>query len=164
MTMVKKQEFSDWFDNLSEEEQAEELKKTIIIKPKTAPLELKDRVCRYNGMTMIDVLKDIKACFFVLGVIEAKNSLENEGQKLFNSLSDIDLTDSENRASQRNKIRLILKVTAEMQEELPEKTVEIENVLSACVKKGIDDAEDIINKLKREGELFEPKQGYVRKV
>ena len=51
-----------------------------------------------------------------------------------------------------------------MQEESPEKTVLINDVIAAAEDQGIESAEEIIQKLKTSGELFEPKQGHIRKV
>jgi len=40
----------------------------------------------------------------------------------------------------------------------------IEDVKAAAEEQGLEDAEEIIQKLKREGELFEPKHGHIRRV
>ena len=77
---------------------------------------------------------------------------------------DIDRLETGISSSQRNKIKIILGLIEKMQEELPDKCVPIEDLVSVAEEEGIKDAREIIEKLKRDGEIFEPKTGYVRRV
>ena len=79
-------------------------------------------------------------------------------------LLDIDRIETGVSSSQRNKIKLILGVIEEMQNESPDRMVSISDIVAAAEEQGIDDAEEIIERLKRNGEIFEPRPGYVRKV
>ncbi len=63
-----------------------------------------------------------------------------------------------------NKMRIICKLVKEMQGEREDKSVLIEDVKVCAEEQGIEDAEEIIKKLKREGELFEPRHAYIRRV
>ena len=77
---------------------------------------------------------------------------------------DIDRIETGVSSSQRNKIKLILSVIEEMQKENPDRMVPISDIIAAAEEQGIDDAEEIIERLKRDGEIFEPKSGFVRKI
>lgn len=128
---------------------ARQLEALIRLSEASAKVRLSDKVLKKDAKKAIDLLMEY---MMAVGVDPETGQL------------DMDRLETGTTASQRNKIRLLLKVIAEMQEESPEKTVLIEDVIAAAEEQGIEDAEDIINKLKREGELFEPKQGHIRKV
>ncbi len=93
-----------------------------------------------------------------------KNYLMKLGVDPETGMLDIDRIETGVSSSQRNKIKLILSVIEEMQKESPDRMVPISDITAAAEEQGIDDAEEIIEKLKRDGEIFEPRAGYVRKV
>ena len=76
---------------------------------------------------------------------------------------DIDRIETGMSTSQRNRIRSILEIVDSLSEEVGE-AVPIEDVIAEAEDRGYSDADEIIKKLKREGELFEPKQGHVQKI
>lgn len=76
---------------------------------------------------------------------------------------DIDRIESGITSSQRNRIRSVLEIVNSLSEEVGE-AVPIEDVIAEAEERGLSEADEIIKKLKREGELFEPKQGHVQKI
>lgn len=78
---------------------------------------------------------------------------------------DIDVMQAGMPSSKRNKIAEILNII-DSAEKKGQKTIPIEDLMSEAEERQIErrQAEEIIEKLKREGELFEPKQGFIQKV
>ena len=68
------------------------------------------------------------------------------------------LTTSKDRSS----IRIVLDIINELSR--TKKEILQNDVLEEAKKQGVDDAEEVIDRLKREGMLFEPSPGYVQKV
>ncbi|NOR84728.1 AAA domain-containing protein [archaeon] len=128
---------------------ARQLEAIIRLSEASAKVRLGDKVLKKDAKKAISLLME-----YMMAV-----GIDPETGQL-----DMDRIESGTTTSQRNKIRLLLKVISEMQEESKDKTVLIEDVIAAAEEQGIDDAEGIISKLKREGELFEPKNGHIRKV
>jgi replicative DNA helicase Mcm len=77
---------------------------------------------------------------------------------------DIDRIESGISSSERNRLQTVKHIIEELAE--GQDAAEIEEVLERADEEGISDekAEEIIEKLKREGELFEPQQGHVQKI
>ncbi|MFB6202994.1 MAG: minichromosome maintenance protein MCM [Candidatus Nanohaloarchaea archaeon] len=77
---------------------------------------------------------------------------------------DIDMIESGVSSSQRNRLQTVKHIIEDLAGS--DDSAEIEEVIELAEDEGIseDKAEDIIEKLKREGELFEPKQGHVQKI
>ena len=128
---------------------ARQLEAIIRLAEASAKVRLSDKVLKRDAKKAIELLME-----YMMAV-----GIDPETGQL-----DVDRLESGTSTSKRNKIRLLLKLIAEMQDESSDKTVLIEDILAAAEEQGIDDAEDIITKLKREGELFEPKNGHIRKV
>jgi len=78
---------------------------------------------------------------------------------------DIDFMHTGISSAKRSKISTILQIIDHF-EKKGQKTIPEEEVLNDAESRGIDrrQAEEIITKLKRDGELFEPKPGHVQKV
>lgn len=75
---------------------------------------------------------------------------------------DVDRSEGVTTSSERNQIRIVMDVINDIsskKKEMP--TLE---VMERALKEGVKDPEDIIEKLKREGMLFEPTPGYLQKV
>ncbi len=77
---------------------------------------------------------------------------------------DIDRLESGISSTQRNKIRVIQDIIENMARDSEDGAVLIDDILAAAEEQGINDAMDIIQKMKREGELFEPKLGRLKKI
>jgi replicative DNA helicase Mcm len=77
---------------------------------------------------------------------------------------DIDIIESGVSNSQRNRLQTIKQLIDTLAGD--DDSAEIEEVLEHAQEDGIeeDKAEEIIEKLKREGELFEPQQGHIQKI
>lgn len=75
---------------------------------------------------------------------------------------DIDKIDSGVTASKRRKITMILEMLDNMQKGARE--VAIEDLKAEAETQGIGSIDDIIDRLKREGTIFEPRAGFLRKV
>jgi len=128
---------------------ARQLEAIIRLAEASAKVRLSDKVLEEDAQRAVNV---VTAYLMKLGV-------DPETGKL-----DIDRLESGISANQRNKIRIILDLIDSMQRDSEDKTVLIEDVLAAAEEQGIKDAMEIIQKMKREGELFEPKMGRIRKV
>ncbi len=128
---------------------ARQLEAIIRLSEASAKVRLSDKVLEEDAERAVNV---VTAYLMKLGVDPETGRL------------DIDRLESGITANQRNKIRIILDLVESMQKESEDKTVLIEDVLAAAEEQGIKDAMDIIQKMKREGELFEPKMGRIRKV
>ncbi len=76
---------------------------------------------------------------------------------------DIDRMESGTTSSQRNRLQSVKKI---IQAEGGDEAVEIEDVIEKAEEQGVDreQAEEVIERLKREGELFEPQQGKIQKI
>ena len=68
-------------------------------------------------------------------------------------------------ASTRNKIRIIRDIINDLEAQ-GKKTIPLEEVIAEAAEKNLTEAqvEEIIEKLKREGEIFEPRRGWVSKI
>ncbi len=93
-----------------------------------------------------------------------KNYLMKLGLDPETGLLDIDRIESGISASQRNKIKLMLALIERLQDESDERMVNVNDLIVAAKSSGIEDAEEIIDKLKSSGEIFEPRPGFVKRV
>lgn len=75
---------------------------------------------------------------------------------------DIDRTEG-TPSSQRSKIRKMMEIIEKLEREIG-KQIPKEDVLAVAQDEGIKDAEELLNLLKREGLIFEPRQGMIQKV
>jgi len=76
---------------------------------------------------------------------------------------DIDRIESGITTSQRSRIKIIMDIIQNLSNELGE-AVPIEDVIAESEEQGITGVDDIIKKLKQEGEIFEPKSGHIQKI
>ncbi len=92
-------------------------------------------------------------------------SLQQLGMDKDTGMVDIDKIESGTSSSQRNKIRIILDAVDTLTKEIG-KIIPIEDVLSAAENEGITevDAMEVIERLKKEGQLIEPKYKHLQKV
>ncbi|RLJ07545.1 MAG: AAA family ATPase [Candidatus Aenigmatarchaeota archaeon] len=65
-------------------------------------------------------------------------------------------------SSERSKIKIVLDIINELS--AVKKEVKIEDIEALAKKEGVEEVDEILEKLKREGMLFEPTPGYVQKV
>lgn len=128
---------------------ARQLEALIRLSEASARIRLSPKVQKEDSERAIKLLTD---CLMQVGI-------DPETGKF-----DIDRLESGTSSSQRNKIKIILTLVGEIQKESKDNAVLIEDVKAAAEEQGIEDADDIIEKLKREGELFAPRHGYIRRV
>ncbi len=89
-------------------------------------------------------------------------SLRQLGYEEETGVIDIDRIESGVTTSQRNKIGAILAIIEELEKE--EEQVSVEDIKAEAETRGIKDADSLIEKLKKEGIIFEPKYGYVKRL
>ncbi|MBI4177744.1 MAG: minichromosome maintenance protein MCM [Candidatus Aenigmarchaeota archaeon] len=94
-----------------------------------------------------------------------QTSLQQLGLDKDTGLIDIDKIESGTSSSQRNKILMILDIVDALTKEVG-KIIPVEDVLAAAGNEGINetDAMEVIERLKREGQLMEPKYKHLQKV
>ena len=78
---------------------------------------------------------------------------------------DIDRISSGIPASQRSRIFAVREIIRDLEEKVG-KSVPMEEIISAAEEKGItvDQVEEVIERLKREGSLYEPKKGLISSI
>lgn len=79
---------------------------------------------------------------------------------------DIDRIGSRITATQRGSISVIKEIINSLEEQLGSKVVPIENVIEAALEKNIpkEKVEETMEKLRRSGDLFEPKRGFIQRL
>jgi len=79
---------------------------------------------------------------------------------------DIDRISTGISTKQRSRIMVIREIIKKLGEKSERKTIPIEDVIAEAGDKQIDEAgvEEVIERLKKEGEIFEPKRGFIQKI
>lgn len=79
---------------------------------------------------------------------------------------DIDRLSSRITATQRSGISVIKEVINSVEEQIGSKIIPIENIVEAAQDKNIskDQAEELLERLRRSGDIFEPKRGFIQKL
>ena len=128
---------------------ARQLEALVRVAEASARAELKDEVEVSDAQRAIDILK---------------YSLEQIGVDPETGEFDIDRIESGVSSSQRNRVQTIKHIIDQVSGSSD--SAPIEDVLDEAEEEGIgrDKAEEVIENLKRDGELFEPKQGQVQKI
>jgi len=124
---------------------ARQLEALVRISEASARAELSDKVTETDAERAIDILK---------------YSLEQVG---VDGEFDADIIESGVSSSQRNRLQSVKRIIDDL---AGDSEAEIEEVLEKADEEGFDkeQAEDVIDRLKRDGELYEPKQGYIQKI
>ncbi len=127
-----------------------QLEGVIRIAESSAKLRLSKKVTRDDAKRAIDLLD------YCLRQI----ALDEE-----TGMVDIDKIATGMPSSQRNKIITIKEVISELENKLG-KIIPIEDVVSLAKEKGVseEDVDSSIEKLKRTGDLFEPKRGFISRI
>ncbi|MBI5347393.1 MAG: ATP-binding protein [Candidatus Aenigmarchaeota archaeon] len=107
-----------------------------------------------NKVTLNDAQRAIKLM---------KYSLTQLGYDYETGRIDIDRIESGISSSRRSKIRQIMDIVDRLQKESG-KDVAIEDVRAEAQNQGIEGVDEIIEKLKNEGMVFQPRSGFLRKV
>ncbi len=79
---------------------------------------------------------------------------------------DIDRLSSRITATQRSSIGILKDIIHTLEEQTGQKIIPVEQILQAAQEKNINQetAEDILEKLRRSGDVFEPKKGFIQKL
>lgn len=91
-----------------------------------------------------------------------KYSLTQLGMEPETGRIDIDRIESGISATKRRKISVLMEVLESMQKESRE--IAVEDLKAEAESRGVEDIDEIIERLKREGTVFEPRPGFLRKV
>ncbi|MBS3056289.1 MAG: minichromosome maintenance protein MCM [Candidatus Aenigmarchaeota archaeon] len=92
-----------------------------------------------------------------------KYSLSQLGMDPETGKIDIDRIESGVTASQRSKIRIAIEIIETLEKELG-KEVPIEDVKAEAENRGLGNIDEILEKLKNEGMIYEPRSGFIRKL
>jgi replicative DNA helicase Mcm len=127
---------------------ARQLEALVRISEASARAELSDEVTEEDAERAIGILK---------------YSLEQVGVDPETGEFDADIIESGVTSSERNRMQSVKHIIDEMAED---GEVQIDDVLDRAEEEGFgkDQAEDVIERLKRDGELYEPKQGFIQKI
>ena len=128
---------------------ARQLEALVRLSEASAKVRLSNKVTRGDARRAIDLLE------YCLGQV----ATDEKGR------IDIDQISTGISATQRNKIIVMKELIAELEEKIG-KTVPIEDILEAANRKGIrkEEVEEVIERLKRQGDLFEPKRGFIQRI
>lgn len=91
-----------------------------------------------------------------------KYSLMQLGMDTETGRIDIDKMESGITATKRRKIGIIMDILESMQK--GSKEVSVNDIKAEAESQGVEKVEDILDKLKRDGMIFEPKPGFIKKV
>ncbi|MFH1849606.1 MAG: minichromosome maintenance protein MCM [archaeon] len=129
---------------------ARQLEALIRIAEASARVRLADKVTKKDARRAIDLLH---YCLAQVG-------MDPETGKI-----DIDRISTGVPASERSKLHSVKEIIAELENSLG-KTIPLEDVIREASEKGITEelVEDAIEKLKRSGDLFEPKHGFISRI
>lgn len=113
----------------------------------SAKIRLDDKIIREDAERSIKLMK---------------YSLSQLGYDYETGRIDIDRMETGISASRRRKITIVMDLLESMQK--IEKEIAVEDLKAAAEEKGIEEIEDILERLKSEGTIFEPRPGYIRKI
>ena len=79
---------------------------------------------------------------------------------------DIDRIGSRITATQRGGISVVKDIIHHLEEQMNVKVIPVENIIEAAQEKNIspDNVEEILEKLRRSGDVFEPKRGFIQRL
>ncbi len=114
----------------------------------SAKIRLKDKATQEDAERAIKIMK---YSLMQLG-------FDPESKKI-----DIDRAESAIAASQRSKIRILLDIIDELEKEIG-KEVPVDEIIRRAEEEGLREAENLLFRLKKEGIIYEPKAGFIKKV
>jgi len=129
---------------------ARQLEAIVRLSEASAKLRLSNKVTKEDARLAIGLTK---YCLTQIGMDEETGQI------------DIDRFSTSMPSSERNKIVIVKEIINRLELEKG-KSVAVEDIALEAMEKGIteDKLHDIIEKLKRGGDIFEPKRGYVQKI
>jgi len=129
---------------------ARQLEALVRLAEASARVRLDNKVTKKDAVRAINLLQ---YCLSQVGV-------DPETGKI-----DIDRIATGVTASQRSKIIIVKEIIDELENKIG-KTIPIDDLIKEGVAQGIEegDLEDALEKLKRSGDIFEPKRGFIQKI
>jgi replicative DNA helicase Mcm len=129
---------------------ARQLEALVRLAEASAKAKLSDKVRREDARNAIDILQH---CMAQVGVDPATGKI------------DIDVITSGISSSARNNIIVVKEVINDLEGKVG-KQIPIDDVVKEAAGKGLDPdkVEEILDKLKRAGDVFEPKRGFLQKI
>ena len=145
----------------NQEGSEEEAAKAIPISPRQ--LEALVRLAEANSKVRLSdkvTKRDARKAIELLQYCLQQVGLDPETGKI-----DIDRISTGISSSQRSRILIIREIVDDLENKVG-KTIPIEDILREASMKKIDekDVEEILEKLKRSGDIFEPKRGFIQKI
>jgi len=129
---------------------ARQLEALVRLSEASARVRLDNSVLRKDARRAIELLE-----YCLMGV-----GFDTETGKI-----DIDRIATGVPATERSRISNIKEIINELEERLG-KSIPIEDIIAEARAKGIEDAriEEVLDKLKRSGDIFEPRRGFIQKI
>jgi replicative DNA helicase Mcm len=129
---------------------ARQLEALVRLSEANAKLRLSDKVTRNDAKRAVELLN---YCLMQIG-------LDKDTGKI-----DIDRITTGITASQRSTISMVREVIVDLENKIG-KTIPVEDIVRGAEEKGIkaDRVDEAIEKLKRSGDLFEPRRGFIQRT
>lgn len=129
---------------------ARQLEALVRLSEGSARVRLSNKVTKADAQKAINILK---ACLMQVGFDYETGQI------------DIDRIQTGVTAATRNKIIIIRDIITAM-EGKGKKTIPIEEIMAESLARGLTEqqVEEVLEKMKRSGDLFEPKQGFISKI
>jgi len=129
---------------------ARQLEAMVRLAEANAKLRLSTKVTKADAKRAIDLLD---YCLKQIG-------LDRETGKI-----DIDRITTGITATQRSNVMIIKEIISDLENKLG-KTIPLDDIMKDASDKGMDSdkVEEIIEKLKRSGDLFEPRRGFIQRI
>ncbi len=129
---------------------ARQLEALVRLAEASARSRLAEKVLRKDALKAIELLH---YCMSQIGIDPDTGKI------------DVDVLTTGVSSSSRNNIVIIKESINELENKIG-KTIPIEDVVKEAQEKGVsaDKAEEVIEKLKRAGDIFEPKRGFIQKI
>ncbi|MBN1386456.1 minichromosome maintenance protein MCM [Candidatus Woesearchaeota archaeon] len=130
---------------------ARQLEALVRLAEASAKTRLSDKVTKKDSKKAIEL---VHYCLSQIGI-------DPETGKI-----DIDRISTGVTASQRSKIITIKDIISELEAKLGKNNIHMEAIVKEAGEKGIDEetVEEVIEKLKRSGDIFEPRRGFIQKI
>ena len=129
---------------------ARQLEALVRLAEASAKARLSDKVTKRDAARAIDILH---FCLNQVGMDPETGQI------------DIDRISVGITSSERNKIIHVKEIIDELENKIG-KTIPIDDLVRECIEKGIgeDKVDEVIEKLKRSGDIFEPRRGFIQKI
>jgi len=129
---------------------ARQLEALVRLAEASARVRLSNKVTRKDARRAIELLT---YCLIQVG-------MDEQGR------IDIDRITTGIGASQRSRIFIVKETITELENKFPDRIIPMEEVVKVCHEKGLDDdeIEEAIEKLRRNGEIFEPRRNFIQKL